>query len=108
MDDQPTVSFDGATVIEWDEETSTYRLQHNWQAPVPISLLVVEVVAAVTGREATELEPLYGTVDPELIDGLVVSSWRSDVTLSFPYEGHTVTITSTGSVGVTDQERTET
>lgn len=106
MDDSPTVSFDGATVIEWDEEEPMYRLQHHWQGPAPISILVVEAVAAASDRAATELEPLYGIVDPELIDGLVVSSWRSDVTLSFPYEGYTVTVTSTGTVLMTDQEQT--
>lgn len=108
MNDEPTVSFDGATVIEWDEEAATYRIQHHWQAPVPFSILIVEVVAAITGHESMEMEPLYGTVDPDLIDGLLVSSWRSDVCLSFPYEGCAVSITSNGALQVTGEEQTTT
>lgn len=77
-----------------------YRGEYDW-AETPPSAAVVEIVAAATGDSATDLEPLYGTIDPEALDGLLAvdgdptASWTS---VSFAYVGFEIVVESGGTI----------
>lgn len=66
-----------------------------------VSTKVVQRVAAVTGREAMQLPPLYNTIDPEALDAIIdsVSTDASSV-CRFTYEGCRITINGSGEVSV--------
>jgi hypothetical protein len=69
---------------------------------------VVERVAAVTDRETTKLPPLYGTIDPELLDAVVgsVAADSSSLTIQFTYAGQQVTVDGEGVIRVTSTDET--
>jgi hypothetical protein len=64
-----------------------------------LSFEVVASVAAKTGREPSEMEPLYNVVDTDALDGLFEGA---NGTVRFPYEGYRVTVSADGSVTVED------
>lgn len=61
-----------------------------------ISVQVIQTVADATDRDASELPPLYGDIDPDALDALVEGMTEGEV--SFTYAGHDVTVTSSGFV----------
>jgi hypothetical protein len=67
---------------------------------------VIEAIAALTGVPPTGLQPLYETLDPDALDGLLESapenpSRRSSLAVSFRHEGCDVTINADGHLTVT-------
>lgn len=62
----------------------------------PISELVVERVAAKTGRDPLELPVLHDVLDPDALDTLVDGMSGGEV--SFTYADQEVTITSDGEI----------
>lgn len=52
---------------------------------------VVRAVADRTGTAPLDLDPLYGAVDPEHVDGVVEGDGRAEV--AFEYAGCRVTVT---------------
>ncbi|RQH03327.1 HalOD1 output domain-containing protein [Natrarchaeobius oligotrophus] len=58
------------------------------------SMAVVDLVARVEGVDPIELDPLYGSIDPDVLDSLCASSNGFD-TLEFVYAGRTITIERT-------------
>lgn len=94
--------FCGSKEREYNPETGTYHIYRTGDNPLPISDIVVRTLAAVTGREPTEIEPLYHVVDPEALDALFQgesdsASNRIDH-ISFPLEGHEVTVYADGEI----------
>ena len=74
------------------------RKQLDWSETRP-SAAVTEHISAMTGREQTDFEPLYETIDPEALDSLADSSGRSTpVRISFEYAGHSTTVRSDGEL----------
>lgn len=65
---------------------------------------IVKTVATVTNRDATELDPLYWTVDAEALTALVASSRTDPLEVTFSYEGCQVTVSSHGRVVVASPE----
>lgn len=69
------------------------------------SLRVVEAVADERGVEPTELEPLYGSVDPDGLDSLFPADDgagdRPGPQLSFTFAEQRVRVSSDGSIDVT-------
>ena len=65
---------------------------------------VVEAVAAATGRDETELEPLFDAVDPDALDDLFdrgsTARRRADVRVAFRYAGCRVAVGPDGTVAV--------
>lgn len=57
---------------------------------------IVQDVAKSTNRDARELPPLYGAVDPEALDRLVTE--MADGEVSFTYAEHEITVTSGGTI----------
>lgn len=84
-------------------EPSTLRSRYDWSVITPTNA-VIEVVAAVTGQQPTELPALYEAVEPDALDlicsnGTIARS-SGPIRVSFPYAGHEVTIGSDGEVAV--------
>ena len=77
------------------------RAQYDWSETAP-SIAVVETVAEATDRDPTSIEPLYDTLDPAGLDTLLRSGGseggRVDVTVSFAFAGHLVTVYRSGEV----------
>ncbi|MFC6964796.1 HalOD1 output domain-containing protein [Halocatena marina] len=69
-----------------------------------ITSAVVSRIAASTGRDETELPPLYETLDPDALDELFCSSTANMATLSFKYAGQQVTIHSDRTIHLAPQE----
>jgi hypothetical protein len=67
------------------------------------SVRVVQRVARETGRDATELPPLYDAVDPEALDAVVESVATTSV--KFRYADHDVWIDADGTVSVGSWDR---
>jgi len=68
-----------------------------------LSETVIDAVATVSGMDPMDLEPLYGTIDPDLIDGLAAgpkSATQPPVELRFTWAGCTVTASADGGVVV--------
>ena len=77
---------------------------HQFGTDVSPSTGVVMAVAAVTGRSATSLVPLYQAIDPDALDRLVGRGGARDggrpVRVTFQYEDATVAVDSSGTVHV--------
>ena len=67
-----------------------------------VSTKVIQRVAAVMDRTATELPPLYETIDPEALDAVIDSARTDESSLEFQftYSGCQVRITGSGAVHV--------
>ena len=81
----------------------TVRAQYDW-ASTPPPIAVVEAVAVALDREATALEPLYESVDPDALDVLLRSNGSSatpsDLAVTFTVADRQVTVHSSGEVVV--------
>lgn len=62
----------------------------------PISATVISEVAAVTGRNQTEIEQLQETLDVDALNDLFESDFNG--TLTFEFAGCTVIVDRTGAV----------
>lgn len=79
------------------------RFQSNQTAdPRPVHERVIAAIADGKSVDATALDPLYETVDPEALDAL----FKPGVTgrVEFTYEGHDVAVGSDGHVSVDGSE----
>lgn len=81
------------------ENTAPIR-QTTWTAEKGPSAVVAELVADVTGREQTDLEPLHYTIDAEALNTLCDSARTAHLEITFTYEGVDVRITSHGVVEI--------
>lgn len=66
------------------------------------SQAIVERVAALEGVDHSELDPLFGAIDPDALDALVGTTGHSDAALQieFTYHGYDVTVTGEGVVHI--------
>lgn len=79
------------STVEWNEHVS------------PVAA-IVEAVAGATNRDPVRLPPLYEYVDTDALDTLVTSGTdglRESVSVTFPYESHTVLVENTGTIEIT-------
>ena len=69
------------------------------------SQAVVAAVAAETGRDPLELEPLYEVFDPDALDALCESregaASEASLCVEFTYAGCAVSVTADGAVDAT-------
>lgn len=66
-------------------------------------MAVLDAIADVDGIDPSEFDtPLYSAIDPDALDCLLEAG--ADVTVTFEYEGHTVTASGDGQI-VVDGER---
>lgn len=82
------------TRIRTNEMSGTTLDYHNDS----ISLSVIEALAAETGTDPIELEPLYHTVDPEALDQLFQDDATGEARVTFEYGGRTVDVRSDGTI----------
>ncbi|MDS0476513.1 HalOD1 output domain-containing protein [Natrinema sp. 1APR25-10V2] len=55
-----------------------------------LSMTVIDLVATADDTDPVSLEPLYGTIDPDLLDSLPDSDGFTS--LEFSYHGYSVTV----------------
>ena len=92
----------------YDAETGTYHVEYDWRDAMPLSMIVVMIVADLEGVAATDLDPLYDYLDPELLDRLFSPQEDGRLTtgeMSFSYHGYEITVFRHGHIGVTPPAR---
>lgn len=79
----------------------TYRRRVDFRDRDPHEA-VIDVVAAVTGSEPTDLDPLYSVLDPEALDDLVSagSGAAGGLLVEFTYHEHCVRVYGSGLIEV--------
>lgn len=77
-----------------------YQTRHDFSAPESLHLTIVEALAAVEDVPPTEVDPLYGVVEPDSLERLFAHSAARESTLStaFSVRDWTVTVHSDGRV----------
>lgn len=84
------------------------RTQHQFVDDTLVSTSVVTAVARAHGVHPTDLPPLFDTIDPEALDALVTHhverSSRTDLVVTFVYEGCEVTVHGDGEIVVSKLE----
>lgn len=93
-----TILTDSTDRFGYDPITETYHAQHDWTSDSPLSITVVGAVAAVIGKEPTEMEPLHSAIDPDALDTLLSSGTEAGIQVKFEYEEQLVTATGHGEV----------
>ncbi len=70
-----------------------------------MSTVLIEAVASIRDVTATELDPLYETVDPDAIDALCDGpNTGNPLEISFQYEGCGVNVSSDGRIKLVQLE----
>lgn len=84
-------------------ETEVVPIQSDWTIHERPSTASVEAVAVATGREPTDLPPLFDHVDADALDSLVTTGRdepHNRVSVSFDYDGIAVTVDSHGGIEI--------
>jgi len=84
---------------EYDPATETYYAHYDWEDDGEPSRCVIETVAAATGTEPLDMEPLYDTVDPEYLDRVFEprsGCSPSDGRITFRFQGCDVSVDTDG------------
>lgn len=87
-----------------DKTTGEYVARYDWQSAVPLSTVLVELVADVTEADPERLDPLGRVVDPEAIDRLFASTrgypgnHAAGSRLAFRFEELHVTVEADGVI----------
>jgi hypothetical protein len=84
---------------ESNQPTRTHRFRHGDEESVTASVALA--VAEVDGVDPTEMEPLYTTVDPALLDALDATGYANTADVTFNYHGYRVRVDSDGDIGIT-------
>lgn len=70
-----------------------------------MSTVLIEAVASIRDVTATELDPLYETIDPDAIDALCDrSKTENPLEISFQYEGCGVSVSGNGRIELVELE----
>lgn len=79
--------------------------RYDWSSKSP-AMAVIETVAAAVDQQPSDLDRLYEHVDTDALDAFIqsYSPGGSDVTLTFSYAGHLVSVDATGEVVVRQSE----
>lgn len=81
-------------------ESITQPIRADWREHDSPCTAIVEVVAAATGREPTDLPPLYESIETDALDALVSASTDESTRVTFDYAGVEVTVRSHGEFEV--------
>jgi len=74
-------------------------VRRNWEQSERPCVIILEAVAAATGRAETDLPPLRDSVDPDALD-TVLTGGQSPVTVSFMYADTDVMVSGNGAIEV--------
>lgn len=96
-------STNRAVSVEYEAETDSYRAKFE-STEIDPSMAVVQVMAHVTDTDPLQLDPLYESVDTELINRLCTRSTygrrEGDRSIEFTYLGFEVIVKSYGIIEV--------
>lgn len=67
------------------------------------TVAVVTAVGEAKGVHPLELPPLYGAIDPDVLESVVGSEVGDEYWLAFSYSGHRVEVESSGIITVTPE-----
>jgi hypothetical protein len=87
--------------FEYHPEDKVYRAMFDGDVVAP-STAVVGAVSTAADEDPLNIEPLHSTVDPDALDALFSGKrhGEGDAHARFPVAGHSVTVSSYGSVVV--------
>lgn len=74
---------------ERDTNSAVSGIHLEWEENERPSTVIVECVAAVVGRQPTELTPLYESIEPDALNGLIrpaTPKAGDPIRISFQYE----------------------
>jgi hypothetical protein len=82
--------------------TTPHQLEIDWDRREPISFAVQTALGDVEDRSPVELDPLADYVDPDALEAFFCGPADEVATrsLTFEYEGHTVSVDGTGYVRI--------
>lgn len=89
------------TSIPTDDTDSTRdvkTVRTSWSRFDHPSTAIVQSVATAIGEEPTALSPLHYHVDVDALDGILTSTTRDDVSISFAYADVRVTVEAGGDI----------
>lgn len=103
----PEISDD----VEYHDATDSFRVSFDSTAD-SLSMAIVSTVAVVSETDPAELSPIYDAIDPdplgELVDRHGAKPSKSDVHITFNYEGFTVSVHSYGVITIGPPEEAST
>ncbi|NHN61412.1 MULTISPECIES: HalOD1 output domain-containing protein [Halorussus] len=102
---------DSKQILSADPDAGTYRVTYSYPSNPP-SIAVPLAVAETTGRNVTDLPPLYetGSVDPDSLDDLFrpdAGGGVPECRVAFDYYGYEVTVKSYGRMVLRSRSPTE-
>ena len=83
-----------ATDNSQDRRRDTDTVQIRCDGAERLSMSIVRTIADKLGLDPTEMEPLFYTIDPELIDRMGRGGYEISGDIMFDYQGFRVTVTS--------------
>ena len=89
--------------ITYDETTDSYRVSVTSNDSIPISITIIQAIAAISERNPLDLDPLTGYIDPDCLEGLFDGTPVTPVshpTVSFSYLEYQVTVKSPSEVRI--------
>lgn len=92
-----------------DDVPGVFSTRHDWDADDSVCLTVVRAVSAVTGKDPTEIDPLYEFVDPDALEELLQSlrsaeGARGERSVTFRFDGCTVFISAEGELRISEAD----
>lgn len=91
-----------ATGVDALDEREGWRLlgRFDWERTGSVGTAVVEALAAATDRDVLAMAPLYDSVDPDALDGIVTHSpgTGSPVVVEFDLDGTLLSVSAAGPV----------
>lgn len=84
----------------WTDGSRVRRLRH--EGPGSVATTIVRAIADLDGVDPTEMDPLYGSVDPDLLQALLDDDRRVTGDVMFTYRGYRVTVGTDGDIVITE------
>lgn len=81
----------------YDEEIGGHVARYDTDSDVPISVVLVDVVAEIVDEDALAMPPLIESVDPGPLDALFAAGNRA-LTVEFDYADHRVQLDDDGEI----------
>lgn len=96
-----------ATDNSQDRQLDTETVQIRCDGAERLSMSIVLTIADKLDLDPTEMEPLYYTIDPELIDQMGQGGYEISGDIMFDYHGFRVTVTSDRQISMYPLSETE-
>lgn len=92
--------------VQYDPESNTYRVSHDWTSTKSLSTVIASVLEEVTSTSTDRLTPLYDSIDPDALDEVFQTDSngepRTDGWVRFPYDVYEVTVHASGDIAITE------